>query len=322
MVEIPPFDPEWLAAEQMMGGRNTMMPAPVSNCRAEFDTIFATLKPMLPPPSDAVKSEDVEYKPGISLRIYTPNGAARPLPVGLYIHSGGWFAGSIEHEDFLCRNIAEHSQIILVSPEYRLAPENPYPAALDDCCATYEWMHRNATQHGGDSTRKFIMGGSAGGNLSACVALKYASDPALQPSGLITACLQSCDVTVLPEEYRERYTPEIYADSPVIGREIMLHAATWYACPDPKDPLYSPLLHPDIKLLPPTVVIATEKDPTYQETVWMYEEMRKAGVEAELVEWKGLPHFFWIIPMLKKSQDFIGVWNEKLRGLIERSSKT
>ena len=298
-----------------------MKPAPVADCRAEFDTIFATLKPMLPPPTDAVKTEDIEYKAGQVLRIYKPTGVAGTLPIGLYIHSGGWFSGSIEHEDFLCRNIAERSQIILVSPEYRLAPENPYPTGLDDCCAAYEWMHGNAIKYGGDSTRKFIMGGSAGGNLSACVALKYASDPELNASGAIFACLQSCDVTVLPEEYRKRYTPEVYADSPVIGREIMLQAANWYACPDPRDPLYSPLLNSDIKLLPPTVVIATEKDPTFQETVWLYEEMKKQGVEAELAEWKGMPHFFWIIPMLKKSSEFLDAWNEKLRGLIELSSK-
>lgn len=321
MASVPPFDPEWLAAEQMMGGRKTMMPKPVAECRAEFDNIFATLKPMHPPPTDAVKTEDIEYKAGLILRIYTPAGVEGSLPIGLYIHSGGWFAGSIEHEDFLCRNIAEHSRIVLVSPNYRLAPENPYPAGLDDCCAAYEWMHANASHYGADANLKFIMGSSAGGNLTACVALKYASNKELKASGLIIGCLLSCDLTVLPEEYRRRHTPEVYADSPVIGNEINQQARDWYACPDPRDVLYSPLLHPDLKLLPATLIIATEKDSTYQETVWLYEEMANKGVDVELLEWKGMPHFFWIIPMLQKSQEFMNVWNEKLRGLIKGAPK-
>lgn len=77
------------------------------------------------------------------------------------------------------------------------------------------------------------------------------------------------------------------------------------------------LLNPDIKLLPPTYVAATEKDPTYQETVWLYEAMQKEGVAgADLVEWTGWPHFFWIIPGLKGSAEFMRVWNEKLKGMI------
>jgi acetyl esterase/lipase len=267
MGEPAPFDPEWLAAEQMMGGRNTMKPAPALACRAEFDSIFANIRPMLPPPTPAVKTEDITYGPNnLTLRLYIPTNtnAPSPLPIGLYIHSGGWFAGSFSHEDFLCRNISSNSSIILASPNYRLAPENPYPAGLDDCAAAYEWLHSHAADHNGDPTRTFIMGGSAGGNLAAAVALKYATHATLRPAGLITACLQSCDVRVFPEKYAKRYTPELYADSPVIGRDLMLLAAEWYACPDPKEGLYSVLLHEDLGSLPPTVVVATEKDPTYQ----------------------------------------------------------
>ena len=75
---------------------------------------------------------------------------------------------------------------------------------------------------------KFIMGGSAGGNLAACVGLKYASDPELRPSGLILACLQSCDVGAFPEAYGKRFTPEKYADSAMLGRELMIQAVGQY----------------------------------------------------------------------------------------------
>src|SRR5271155_1274745 len=215
----------------MTGGRVTLQPAPVNDVRDQFGGIFAGIIPFLPPPNDdAVKTLDIQVRKDLRVRTYVPTGLKDPLPVGLYIHCGGWFTGSIEGEDHLCRNIAESSKIILVSPEYRLAPEHPYPAGLDDCCAAYEWMHANASKYGGDHKKKFIMGGSAGGNLAACVALKYASDPELRPSGLILACLQSCDVGAFPEAYRKRFTPEKYADSAMLGRELMIQAVGQHTC--------------------------------------------------------------------------------------------
>jgi acetyl esterase/lipase len=95
----------------------------------------------------------------------------------------------------------------------------------------------------------------------------------------------------------------------------LLLAIEWYGAPA-ADPLYSVLLHPDIKHLPPCYIAACTKDPTHQETLFFYEECKKNGVTAELVEWVGLPHFFWAVPMLKKSQEFMTVCNEKLRMMI------
>ena len=115
----------------------------------------------------------------------------------------------------------------------------------------------------------------------------------------------------MPEEYKTRYTPELYADAPMIGNDIVRQAREWYGAP-PDDPLASPLLHPDIKLLPSVYVAACTKDPTHQESVFFYEECKKQGVDAELVEWVGWPHFFWILPMLPKSADFMEVWCKKL----------
>jgi acetyl esterase/lipase len=113
---------------------------------------------------------------------------------------------------------------MLFSPDYRLAPENPYPAGLDDVSTAYEWMHSNAAKYGGDPSKKTIMGGSAGGNLTACVAVKYASQGDLAPVGVIAAVLASCDPAVLPKEYRQRYTPELYADAPLVGNAIVEQA--------------------------------------------------------------------------------------------------
>lgn len=208
-----------------MGGGRIVLPAePVEQSRQRFAGIFANIAPFLPPPTDAVRTEDVQITSIQRVRIYTPAGATDAHPVGLYIHSGGWYSGSIEGEDFLCRFIAEKSKVILFSPEYRLAPEDPYPAGLEDVCAAYEFMSTTAAKYGGDPKRKLIMGGSAGANLAACVALKYASSPELKPTGLIVACMTSCDPRVLPAEYKSRFNPSLYSDAPMIGNEIVQQA--------------------------------------------------------------------------------------------------
>ena len=92
--------------------------------------------------------------------------------------------------------------------------------------------------------------------------------------------------------------------------------AEWYNAPQADDPWYSPLLHPDIRLLPKVYVAACTKDTTHQETVFFYEECIKRGVDADLVEWVGWPHFFWALPMLPKSAQFMNVWCEKVRAMI------
>ena len=208
-----------------MGGTRIIMPAePVQQSRGRFAAIFAGLAPFIPPPNDAVRTEDLQISLSQRIRVYTPTGVRDPLPMGLYIHSGGWYSGSIEGEDFLCRAIAEKSKIILFSPEYRLAPEDPYPAGLEDVCAAYEYMNTTAARHGGDPKRKLVMGASAGGNLAACVALKYVSNQDLKPAGLVVACLSSCDPQALPSEYKSKYNPEHYSDAPMIGNDILRRA--------------------------------------------------------------------------------------------------
>lgn len=100
----------------------------------------------------------------------------------------------------------------------------------------------------------------------------------------------------------------------------MVKTTELYQVPSPHEPLVSVLLHPNIKHLPPSYLASPTKDPTNQEVVFLYEEMKKQGVDADLIEWEGYPHFFWTVPMLKESAKFMEVWNEKLKGLIRRAS--
>ncbi|KAJ9616547.1 hypothetical protein H2200_000266 [Cladophialophora chaetospira] len=319
------IDPEWLEVEQAMGGRVTLPREPVEDSRARFQALFSNIEKLLPPPSDAVKSQDVYIAENQRMRIFAPvlavEGKDQALPVGLYPHCGGWYAGSIEMEDFLCRNVAENARMIIFSPDYRLAPEHPYPAGFNDVCFAYEWMYQNAVKYDGNPKKKFIsreqkMGGSAGGNLSACVAVKYAADPELSVSGLIAACFPSCDPSAMPSEYKGRLREQEFKSTPMLGTDIVKLAREWYNAP-PDDPLSSPLLHPDLHLVKQAYIAATTADPTYQETRFFYEELKKKGVKAELVEWVGWPHYFWILPMFAKSNEFMDVWNAQLRRMID-----
>ncbi|CAN9170088.1 unnamed protein product [Alternaria sp. RS040] len=322
---LPPLHPQWIEATRAMGSLPPVMDDSLHGHRAQFLNLMATFAQMRKESFGAksVETRDIQINDKLRARIYVPprsfqesTAPVEDLPVGLYIHAGGWYTGSVDAEDFMCRDIAFNSQIILISPEYRLAPENPFPAGLEDCFKTYEYIHSCAAGFGGNPRQKFIMGASAGGNLSACVALKYTSDPELRPSGIMVSCMMSCDPNALPAEYKKRYLPGLYLETPVINTNTKRLAREWLQPPSPEHPLYSPLVHPDIKLLPPIYIAAMTNDPTYQDTVFFHEECKKQGVKADLVEWSGLPHFFWSLPGMQKSREYMNVWNEKLRVMI------
>lgn len=215
-------------ATKAMGSQPPVSDDTLSGSRAQFLGLMAAFAEMRQesPGMKSVETRDIQIDENLRARIYipprSPEGSTPPnegLPVGLYIHAGGWFTGSVDGEDFMCRDIAFNSQIILISPEYRLAPENPYPAGLEDCFRAYEYIHSHAVELGGSPRQKFIMGASSGGNLTACVALKYTSDPELRASGIMVSCMMSCDPSALPAEYKEKYYPNVYLDTPIINTD-------------------------------------------------------------------------------------------------------
>lgn len=129
------------------------------------------------------KVTDVQMpRPGgkIPLRLYQPTEGADEHLL-FYFHGGGFFLGGITSHDAVCRRLAKTAQAVIVAVEYRLAPEHPYPAGLDDCSAATQWVHDNATELGLPAGHITIgvSGDSAGGNLAACVALRARSDNAL-----------------------------------------------------------------------------------------------------------------------------------------------
>ncbi len=145
----------------------------VAERRVKFAEMMAAGAPPDGAEDDGVVSEDrlVPGEPEVPVRVYRPAGASGSLPALLYIHGGGFVIGSIETEDPIARMLASEVGCVVVSVEYRLAPEHPYPAQVDDCYAALRWVADQAGELGIDPSRLGVYGGSCGGGLAAATAL-------------------------------------------------------------------------------------------------------------------------------------------------------
>ena len=224
----------------------------------------------------------------IPIRVYTPEGDGL-FPVFLYIHGGGWWTGNDYVTDSPMTHLAAEAKVIVVSVDYRLAPEFAYPAGFNDCYAVLEWLSRNAKSIGGDGSRIAIGGGSAGANLSAAITLKarneagpkiafqYLMVPALDLSGTIKWDSMESIGTAYPVLKR-------WGDA----------AMTAYA-PDPESrlsPYVSPLLAQSFNDLPPALIVTAEFDGLRDQGVAYGEKLKQAGVPVKVVQYDDAFHAF------------------------------
>lgn len=224
---------------------------------------------------------------GIPVRIYTPAGSG-PFPVLVYFHGGGWVLCDLETHDPVCRSLANAARCIVVSVDYRLAPEHKFPAALDDCYAATQWVMNNATLINGDPTRVAVGGDSAGGNLAASVAL-MARD---RGGPAIIFQLLVYPVT----DYYTPGTPSYQqnADGYFLTRDDMVWFWNHYLNgeADAANPYACPLRAASLADLPPALVITAEFDPLRDEGEIYAARLRAYGVAAELVRYDGMIHGF------------------------------
>jgi acetyl esterase len=240
-----------------------------------------------PGPPLARVTDDVIPGPDglLSARVYQPSGTGDgPLPMFVYLHGGGWATGDIEMGDPLCRTVAAEAGVVVLSVGYRLAPEAPFPAALEDAHAALLWARDHAAGIGGDPARLAVGGDSAGGNLAAGVALmaRDRGGPALAYQLLL---YPPCDAAMDTASHQEN------SEGFLLDAEWMEWFWRHYlAGRDGSEPYASPLRAPDLSGLPPAFVATTEFDPLRDEGEAYAARLAAAGVPVQLDRVPGQIH--------------------------------
>src|SRR5260221_9657534 len=222
----------------------------------------------------------------VPIRIYTPDGNSL-FPVLVFFHTGGWQVGHLDTQDPLCRRITNRAGCIVVSVDYRLAPEHPFPAAVEDSYAAIVWVATHAAEFQGDSSRIAVGGDSSGGNLATVVALlaRDQSGPKLVFQLMMFPATDFRLNTPSMEEHGEGYN---------VTKLMMIWIMNNYL-PTEEDrthPLASPMLAPDLSGLPPALIITAEYDPLRDDGELYGKRLQEAGVPAKISRYDGMLHDF------------------------------
>ena len=223
----------------------------------------------------------------IPVRIYTPVGTA-PFPVLVYFHGGGWVIGNLDTHDGICRSLANRVGCLIVSVDYRLAPEHRFPAAPEDCYAATRWLAEHAGSLGGDKGRIAVGGDSAGGNLAAVVAL-MARDRGGPKLAFQLLVYPATDTDFETRSYREN------SEGYFLTRADMVWFWNHYAPRDEdrRNPYAAPLRAASLRGLPPALVITAEFDPLCDDGNAYAARLREDGVPVRLSQQDGLIHGFF-----------------------------
>jgi acetyl esterase len=263
-------------------------------------------------PEEVAKLEDREI-PGpagpIPVRIITPaNAGPGQLPGVLYFHGGGFVFGNSELIDPILRTLANKSGAVVVSVDYRLSPENGFPAAGEDAYAALKWVFDNASEIGVDPTRVAVSGDSAGANLSAVVSL-MAKDRGGPPLAFQVLIYPVTDHTMEQASYQEN------AEGPILTvRDIHYFWTHYMPDGDRSQPYASPLRATDLSGLPPALVITAEFDPLRDEGEEYGQRLAEAGVPTEVRRYDGMFHgFFWMPAAIDRGRECMDDVAERLR---------
>lgn len=240
-------------------------------------------------PENVFRVEDKQI-PGpagqVPIRLYFPQ-AGRGLPIFVFFHIGGFVAGDLNTDDVPLRAIANRCGCIVLSVAYRLAPENPYPAAPNDCYAATKWAAEHANEFGGDARRIAVGGDGAGGNLAAVVALmgRDRGGSAIIFQVLVYPTLDA-DSTRASRylSHDPSLTPDIQAE--ILGAYLPMIS-------NPKDPYISPVYATSAKNLPSMLLVTDEDDPTRDEGNAYADKLADAGVKVQILRYPNMIHGFF-----------------------------
>lgn len=238
-------------------------------------------------PMDHVEDQTIPGPGGdIPIRIYRPEPIGdTPPPVIAFFHGGGWVLSNIDGHDGLARRIADRTGAILVSVDYRLAPEHPYPAPHDDCWTATRWLAEHATEVGGDPGKLVVAGDSAGGNLAAGVALRARDeglDLALQL--LVYPCIDTDFSRPSMVDNAEGY---------FLTTNDMIWFWDHFVPGEHRDDPYAvPMRATDVSGLAPALIQTAEYDPLRDEGEAWAERLADAGVPVQMTRYDGVVHGF------------------------------
>ena len=226
---------------------------------------------------------------GVPVRLYLP-ALDGPLPLLVFLHGGGWMLGDLETHDAMHRHLAKLAGCAVLGVGYRLAPEHPFPAGLDDAFGAFVWARREAEALGCDPARVALGGESAGANFTAAIALR------LRDAGLPQAHFQ---LLIHPVTDLRFILPSIDAvPAAGLGRDYLEACRALYlGGADLADPLASPLLASNHGGLAPAIVLTASEDPVRDDGEHYAQALAAAGVETLVVRLQGLPHGFLFLPI-------------------------
>ncbi|HEY0239639.1 MAG TPA: alpha/beta hydrolase [Friedmanniella sp.] len=276
-------------------------PAYLRRARRELPRPLSRL--LLGPVSRGVELVDrVLPTPGyaVPVRVYRPRDASGPLPLLVNLHGGGFVLGNLTGTDWLCGQLADRTGSVVVSVDYRLAPEHPAPTPYEDAWAATCWLLEHAATLGADPTRTVVVGESAGGSLAALVTLalrdRRRAHPAAPDLAGQVLVYPSTDLTMTST------SATALVDAPVLSRRSI----DWYGrqyVPQGlahsialDDPRVSPLHAPDHADLPPALVVAAGLDPLRDDALAYAAVLARAGVAVRTVVYPDAVHGFLAIP--------------------------
>lgn len=239
-------------------------------------------------PAPVADVRDVAIGEGRSrVRVYRPD-ADRPLPALVWLHGGGWVVGSLDAYDPLCRALAAEGQCCVVAVDYRLAPEDPFPAAIEDCWAGLEWTVAHAAELGVDPARITLGGDSAGGNLAAVTALRARDER-------VAIALQVLVYPVTDADFESESYREHAEDLNLTRAQMRWYWEQYMGASDPLDPRASPL-RAELGGVAPALVQTAAYDVLRSEGEAYARRLAQAGVAVTVTRYPGMLHGFLQMP--------------------------
>lgn len=309
-----PLDPELSALLRDLEARGIKSPALITPAEARAQRRLAALlmtRGAQPEAVGAVRDEVIPEQ-GLRLRIYSPSSGSPPFPLIVYFHGGGWVVGDLDTHDAQTRMLCNRTGSLVIAVDYRLAPEAPFPAAIDDAYTATCWAVEHAVGLGGDPGKVAVAGDSSGGNLAASVALlaRDKGSPSLIAQGLIYPALDPTMRCSSISAYAEGY--DLSADDlRWFYRQYLPNPAMY------DDPRAAPFASASLARLPHAVIAVAEFDPLRDESITFAECLRSAGVCVVLRYYEGLTHnFFSMALAAQRARDAVDDFCARLRSML------